>query len=84
MLFKSYIKTAYKTVEKRLIPGFNADISEMQKIAQVLKGINYKKAELLPYNPMAKYKYDALGMEFTDYPVLKEGEIEKFQTLFAR
>lgn len=52
--------------------------------AQVLKGINYKKAELLPYNPMAKYKYDALGMEFTDYPVLKEGEIEKFQTLFAR
>lgn len=46
MLFKSYIKTAYKTVEKRLIPGFNADISEMQKIAQVLKGINCKKAEL--------------------------------------
>lgn len=47
----------------------------MQKIAQVLKGINCKKAELLPYNPMAKHKYDALGMEFTDYPVLKEGEI---------
>lgn len=67
-----------------VIPGFNADISEMQKIAEVLKGINYKKAELLPYNPMAKYKYDALGMKFTDYPVLKEGEIEKFQTLFAR
>ena len=67
-----------------VIPGFNADISEMQKIAEFLKGINYKKAELLPYNPMAKYKYDALGMEFTDYPVLKEGEIEKFQTLFAR
>ena len=67
-----------------VIPGFNADISEMQKIAQVLKGINCKKAELLSYNPMSKHKYDALGMKFTDYPVLKEGEIEKFQTLFAR
>ena len=67
-----------------VIPGFNADINEMQKIAEFLKGINYKKAELLSYNPMAKYKYDALGMKFTDYPVLKEGEMEKFQTLFAR
>lgn len=47
----------------------------MQKIAEFLKGIKYKKAELLSYNPMSKHKYDALGMEFTDYPVLKEGEI---------
>ena len=65
-----------------VIPGFNASMEEMQKIADFLHGINYKQVELLSYNPMAKYKYDALDMKFTDYPLLADGEIEDFQKLF--
>lgn len=65
-----------------IIPNYNASMEEMQKIADFLRSINYKQVELLPYNPMAKYKYDALDIKFTDYPLLADGEIEDFQRLF--
>ena len=65
-----------------VIPNFNASMEEMQKIADFLCDINCKQVELLSYNPMAKYKYDALDMKFTDYPLLADGEIEDFQKLF--
>lgn len=66
-----------------VIPEFNANTDEMKKIADFLKTIRCKKVELLSYNPMAKYKYDALDMKFTDYPTLRDGEIDNFQKLFS-
>lgn len=65
-----------------LIPHFNANMKEMKKISDFLQSINCKKIEILPYNPMAKHKYDALNMNYINYPILSDDEINKFQMLF--
>lgn len=65
-----------------VIPTFNADLKEIKKAAGVIKTIHCVKTELLAYNPMAKYKYDALGMQFTDFPLLADGEVENYQKFF--
>lgn len=65
-----------------VIPTWNANLAEMQKISDFLQSIHCEKVELLSYNPMAKYKYDALDMKFTDYPFLTDGEMDEFQKLF--
>lgn len=65
-----------------VIPTFNANVAEMKKISSFLSNINYKQVELLSYNPMAKYKYEAMDMNFTDYPLLADGEIDDFKKLF--
>ena len=67
-----------------VITDFNSTDEEMKKIADFLSGINIQNVELLSYNPMAKYKYDALNMKFTEYPLLPEGEIEIFQSLIEK
>ena len=50
-----------------VIPSVNDNPKELKKITDFIKKINCKKIEFLPYNPMAKYKYDALDMEFYNY-----------------
>lgn len=50
-----------------VIPTVNDNPKELKKITDFIKKINCKKIEFLPYNPMAKYKYDALDMEFYNY-----------------
>ena len=36
-------------------------------MSEFIKGIRHKSVELLPYHKMGKFKYDALGMEFTEF-----------------
>ena len=52
-----------------VIPGFNTERAEMEKMASFLKSIRHKSVELLPYHKMGKSKYDALGREFTEYEI---------------
>lgn len=44
-----------------LIPGFNCDDEEMQKIKALLADYAPEKIEILPYHAMGGHKYDALG-----------------------
>ena len=67
-----------------VIPQFNDSAEEIRKIAHFIKHIRCRKTELLAYNPMAKSKYDALGMKFTEYPLLEDGKIETLQNLFEK
>lgn len=50
-----------------LIGGYNDSESEMAEIGKFLRKTRFRKVELLPYNQMAKYKYDAAGMRYTAY-----------------
>ena len=54
----------------------------MKQIAEYLKPLHISKAELLPYHGMAKNKYEALNMKFTDYPPAEPVKIEKLRELF--
>lgn len=47
--------------------GYNATEQEMKRIGAFLAQTRFRKIELLPYNEMTKYKYDAVQMQYTAY-----------------
>lgn len=65
-----------------VIGGYNDNAEEMKQIAEYLKKLHISKVELLPYHGMAKNKYEALNMKFTDYPPAEPEKIEKLRELF--
>lgn len=67
-----------------LIPGYNDDISELQKTADFLSGISAVKTELLPYHAMGEHKYDALGMDCTKYTAPTSDKTAELKKLFER
>ena len=50
-----------------VIGGYNDTLEEMEKITDFLEPLCIEKIELLSYHGMAKNKYEALGMKFTEY-----------------
>ena len=65
-----------------VIPEFNGNDYEMQKIADYLKDLRIKKVELLPYHAMGEHKWAALGKETKRFSVPSNGDIDKFKELF--
>ena len=47
-----------------LIEGCNANLEDIEKIAEKCSALGIKKVNLLPYHDMGKYKYTKLGMEY--------------------
>ena len=64
-----------------IIPEFNANGEEVNKIADFLKNIKYKSVELLPCHGMSKHKYEALNMPFTSYPLPMQEDIEAYKKI---
>ena len=64
-----------------IIPGFNANPEEINKISDFLSDIKYKSVELLPYHNMSKHKYEALNIHFEPYEVPTDSQIENFKKL---
>ncbi|MHA1725588.1 MAG: glycyl-radical enzyme activating protein [Promethearchaeota archaeon] len=69
-----------------LIPGFNTDLNSIEQIIQLFKDIRYEGAvHLMPYNKMAKTKYEKIGRaedykdmgDFTDK--MLQFIVQKFQ-----
>lgn len=75
-------KNAEIIVRVPVIPEFNGNDYEMQKIADFLKDLRIKKVELLPYHAMGEHKWTAIGMEAKRFSVPNNGDMEKFKTLF--
>ena len=51
-----------------VITGFNAEISEMEAIADILDGLdNIKQVTLMPYHSLGKSKYATLGLNAEDF-----------------
>lgn len=67
-----------------VIPLFNANEEEMKNIAEFLSGIDCSDIELLPYHKMGSHKYEALDMQFTEYPLLGDDDIAAYKKIFQR
>ena len=84
-ILENLVKLAPKSdiiIRIPIIGGYNDNTEEMKQIAEYLKPLHISKAELLPYHGMAKNKYEALNMKFTDYPPAEPVKIEKLRELF--
>ncbi|MBR3750232.1 MAG: glycyl-radical enzyme activating protein [Clostridia bacterium] len=65
-----YLATTGKPIWIRIpvITGFNAEISEMEAIADILDGLdNIKQVTLMPYHSLGKSKYATLGLNAEDF-----------------
>jgi pyruvate formate lyase activating enzyme len=67
-----------------IIPTFNDDIEELEKMADFLKCINCKDIDILPYHVMGNGKYDALGKESCVYPTPSEESIENIKKILKK
>ena len=65
-----------------VIPEFNGNLCEMQKIANLLNGLKISKVELLPYHAMGEHKWSAIGKETAHFSIPSSEDIKKFKTLF--
>ena len=65
-----------------IIPGFNTDPDELQKMASFLRGIKCRQIEPLPYHKLGENKYAAIGKEGTVYQVPSKEEMEQIHLLF--
>ena len=86
-ILENLVKLAPKSdiiIRIPIIGGYNDNAEEMKQIAEYLKPLHINKVELLQYHGMAKNKYEALGMKFTDYPPIGESEIKSFKHMFKR
>lgn len=75
-------KNAEIVVRIPVIPEFNGNDYEMQKIADFLKDLRIKKVELLPYHVMGEHKWFAIGKTAGRFSVPSSGDIDKFKELF--
>jgi len=65
-----------------IIPSFNDNLDELNKMAQFLKKIKYKSLDILPYHVMGNSKYSALGRDCVVYSVPSDDMIEKIKKIF--
>ncbi|MBQ8758329.1 MAG: glycyl-radical enzyme activating protein [Clostridia bacterium] len=67
-----------------VMEDFNGTDEEMGRIADFVKALRIKAAELLPYHKMGEHKYDALGLECKAYGVPSDEIIKKHKRLFEK
>lgn len=69
-----------------IIEGVNADISHIEKVLELIEGLNIKKVNLLPYHDIAKHKYKKLGMTYEGERMSKPSDekMNSFKDMFAK
>ena len=65
-----------------VIPEFNGNLCEMQKIANLLNGLKISKVELLPYHAMGEHKWFAIGKDPEHFTVPNSTDVDDFKKLF--
>lgn len=87
--FKNIVnKTNSKKISCRIpiIPGFNKDLEVIKGIADFLNEVSYTNdVHLMPYNKLAKTKYEKMGMGhlYKDMGELSEKELEEISENFV-
>lgn len=66
-----------------VIPNINDDMAEMQRIKRFLQDISIKDVQILPYHGFGEKKYEALGLKYKSYGIVKDEKMEKIQMLFS-
>ena len=70
-----------------LIPGFNTDAPSIERIVALLADTGYRRpVHLMPYNRMAKSKWEKIGRgtEYRDMGVISDAEIERIEGTFRK
>ena len=67
-----------------VIPGYNTDTEELEKMAEFLKKIKCKNIELLPYHKLGENKYSALKKDVKIYDVPSQEEMEIIEKKFFK
>lgn len=65
-----------------IIPGYNTDTEELEKMATFLKKIKCKSIELLPYHRLGENKYSALKKDAKLYDVPTKEEMQRIEKIF--
>ena len=65
-----------------VVGGYNDREEEIRKMAEFLAPLCIEKTELLTYHGMAKNKYEALGMPFTEFKVPDEKVMKRYREIF--
>ncbi len=67
-----------------VIPGFNAELSDAEKLAELLLSLGAKEAQLLPFHQFGESKYNSLRKEYayTDIPALHEEDLTDYIEIF--
>lgn len=86
---KIHLKVGSDKIVARIpiIPGVNTDLKTIEQIATFLKNINYNgPVHLMPYNKMAKTKYEKVGKGhlYQDMGDLTEDKLEEITKKFEQ
>ena len=65
-----------------IIGGFNDTEEELRKIKAFLDSLEIEEVELLPYHTLGVHKYEALGIDQTEFSVPSEGQMSAFREIF--
>lgn len=69
-----------------IIEGVNAEVSHIEKVIELIEGLNIKKVYLLPYHDIAKHKYMKLGRDYEEakMQVPSDEKMNSFKDMFAK
>ena len=67
-----------------VIPGFNAELEDAEGIANLLSGIEFSRAQLLPFHQMGERKYEFLNRDYglTGVKALHPEDLTAYQQIF--
>ena len=67
-----------------VIPGFNADLSDAEGIAELLHDIGLTRVQLLPFHQMGERKYEFLNRtyEMAGVKALHQEDLDTYQKVF--
>lgn len=66
-----------------VIPEFNGNDYEMQKMANFLKKLKISKVELLPYHAMGEHKWKGIGMQPISFVAPSKEEMERYKMILG-
>ena len=69
-----------------VIPGFNDNLADAQAFARLLKKMEIKQVQLLPFHRLGCHKYELLGMgyDYADIPSMQKTQLEAYSREFTR
>jgi len=69
-----------------IIEGVNDDNTHIEKTLELLKDLNIKKINLLPYHNIARHKYEKLGLVYKDKKMAIPSDVKmnSFKELFEK
>lgn len=69
-----------------VIPGYNDAIADAEAFAYLLRSLNIREVQLLPFHQLGEKKYSLLGREYShrDVPQLHREDLNAYAEAFAR